>query len=83
MLDLGLSAEQALAQPRIHHQWFPNELLVETNLPPELQTALQQFGHKLKPTSVVGISQIVAQDPKQQNFRGAADPRSEGKAAGW
>src|SRR5205085_666638 len=29
MLDLGLSPAEALAKPRIHHQWSPDELMVE------------------------------------------------------
>jgi gamma-glutamyltranspeptidase/glutathione hydrolase len=83
MLDLGLTPEQALAQPRIHHQWFPNELMIEETLPPKTQEALANRGHKLKPLPSMGVSQIVARSPDGKAFVGAADPRSGGKAEGW
>jgi len=43
MLDLGLDPAQALARPRIHHQWFPDELMCENTLAPELQAQLERL----------------------------------------
>ena len=83
MLDLGMSPEQAIARPRIHHQWFPNELMVERTLPGRLQTGLTRLGHKLKQMPSMGVSQIVARSPDGKGFVGAADPRAGGSAAGW
>jgi len=83
LLDLGLSPEEAVAQPRIHHQWFPNELMVEKTLPRVLQAGLAKRGHKLKPMPPMGVSQIVARSLDGTGFVGAADPRAGGTAAGW
>ncbi len=83
MLDLGMSPQQALAQPRIHHQWSPDELMIETTLPENLQAELARRGHKLKKLPSMGVSQVVARRPDGQGFLGAADPRAGGKAAGW
>ena len=83
MLDLGMSPAQALAQPRIHHQWSPDELMVEKTLPRKLQSDLAHRGHKLKKLSTMGVSQIVARSPDGNGFLGAADPRASGQAAGW
>ena len=83
LLDLGLSPEEAVAQPRIHHQWFPNELMVEKTLPRGLQAGLAKRGHKLKRMPPMGVSQIVARSPDGTGFVGAADPRARGNAAGW
>jgi gamma-glutamyltranspeptidase/glutathione hydrolase len=82
-LDFGMSPAEALAQPRIHHQWFPNELMVEKSLPGKLQAGLARRGHKLKQMPSMGVSQIVARSPDGQGFVGAADPRAGGSAAGW
>ena len=82
-LDFGMSPEEALARPRIHHQWFPNELMVEKSLPTRLQVGLARRGHKLKPMPSMGVSQIVARSPDGEGFAGAADPRAGGNAAGW
>jgi len=83
MLDLGMSPQQALAQPRIHHQWSPDELMIEKTLSGKLQTELARRGHKLKELPSMGVSQIVARSPDGNGFVGAADPRVGGKAAGW
>ena len=83
MLDLGLTPAEALAQPRIHQQWSPDELLVEKSLPAPLQRALAERGHHLRQSPAIGTSQIVARSPDGQGFLGAADPRAGGTAAGW
>lgn len=83
MLDLGLTPEQALAAPRIHHQWSPNELMIEAALPEQLQIALRQRGHALTVLPVMAASQIVARAPDGRSFVGAADPRAGGTAKGW
>ena len=83
MLDLGMTPREALAQPRIHHQWSPDELYVEPSLPRDVQSALEKRGHKLNVSASSGISQIVAWDTRERQFVGAADPRGDGKAEGW
>jgi gamma-glutamyltranspeptidase / glutathione hydrolase len=83
LLDLGLTPQQAVAQPRIHHQWSPEELMIEKALPGKLQADLIKRGHKLKVLPSAGVSQMVVAGPDGQGFAGAADPRAGGKAAGW
>jgi gamma-glutamyltranspeptidase/glutathione hydrolase len=83
MLDLGLTPKEAISQPRIHHQWSPDELIVETSLPHPLQSALEQRGHKITPSHDMGVSQIVARSRDGKSFVGAADPRAGGVAEGW
>ena len=83
LLDLGMSPAQALAQPRIHHQWVPKELMIEKTLPDKVQAALVRRGHELKELPQMGVSQIVARSPDGKGFLGAADPRAGGTAAGW
>ena len=83
MLDLGMSAPEAIAAPRIHHQWSPGELMVEQSLPQDLRTALQQRGHEVKELNSMAVSHIVARSPDGRSFVGAADPRAGGNLAGW
>ena len=83
MLDLGLSPAEALAQPRIHHQWAPHELSIEESLPQPMAEALRARGHKVKVVTATGVSQIVARNKKGVDFLGAADPRAGGTSAGW
>jgi gamma-glutamyltranspeptidase/glutathione hydrolase len=83
MLDLRLEPAQALAHPRVHHQWSPDELMCDSSLSAEVQSELQRMGHKVSPQNGMGISQVVSRVPHGKGFAGAADPRGHGKADGW
>jgi len=83
MLDLGTSPREALARPRIHHQWLPDELMCDRSLPEQIRNQLEQMGHKISAESGMGISQVVARTSDGKGFLGAADPRGHGKAEGW
>ena len=83
MLDLGMTPSAALAAPRIHQQWSPDELIVEAKLPAHLKKSLAQRGHRIEELNAVAVSQIVARDADGKSFVGAADPRGDGTAAGW
>jgi gamma-glutamyltranspeptidase/glutathione hydrolase len=83
MLDFRRSPAEALAQPRIHHQWFPDELMVEKTFPRQLRTALTRRGHRITVLPSAGVSQIVARSADGNGFIGAADPRAGGTAQGW
>jgi gamma-glutamyltranspeptidase/glutathione hydrolase len=83
ILDLGMTPELAIAQPRIHHQWSPDDLSVEKSLSPELKAALEKRGHHLVEKPGLGVTQIVGRDRDGKGFVGVADPRAGGKAAGW
>ena len=83
MLDLGRSPAEALAAPRIHHQWSPDELCVEPSLAPAAKKTLRALGQKVVETKPGAVSQVVARSGDGKSFGGAADPRAGGKAEGW
>jgi len=81
-IDLGLPLDQALAQPRIHHQWSPDAVRIETKLDESLQKALTSRGHELNPVASMGVTQAIEFDRTTGKFLGMHDPRIPGKAAG-
>ena len=83
MMDLGMTPEAAIAQPRIHHQWSPDELVVERALPKTVQKELEERGHKVTVKSSIGVTQIVGRTADGKKFVGTADPRAGGEAKGW
>jgi len=83
MMDLQMTPQQAVAAPRIHHQWSPDELVVEQELPQRLQESLVSRGHTLSRQKAISTSQIIARDLKTKRFIGAADPRAGGTIGGW
>jgi len=80
-LVFGLDTEQAVAAPRIHHQWTPAVLAVEAGIDKQLQRALRQRGHTVKEVRTMAAVQLVQRTA--QGFFGASDPRKGGQAAAW
>jgi len=83
VLDLGMDAQSAIASPKFHHQWKPDELTVERAMPAAILDGLKQRGHILRLVNSLGAAQAVSVMPDGSGFMGAADPRAGGKAAAW
>lgn len=83
MVDFGMDLETALAQPRFHHQWSPDELRIEGSIGDDAVKELQARGHKVVVVSTLGATQAVAREGKGAVLAGANDPRVNGKALGW
>ena len=79
-VDFGLPVDQSLAGHRFHHQWSPDVLRVEENLPTAVQDELKRRGHDVRTTRGIGVSQGIQWDGVK--FIGSHDPRVPGKAAG-
>src|SRR5437667_5715804 len=82
-IDFAMNPATALAQPRFHHQWRPDELIVEKRIGEDALRQLEKRGHQLKRTDSLGAAQAVGVSSTGHGFLGAHDPRVEGKAAGW
>ena len=75
VIDLGMDAQTALAQPKFHHQWKPDELKVEKAMDPAVVAALKERGHNVRVVKYLGTAQAVGLAPDGRGFLGAADPR--------
>jgi gamma-glutamyltranspeptidase/glutathione hydrolase len=78
-IDRGMDIAAAVAAPRIHNQWMPDQVYVETTLAPDVVDALRAYGDKivLRPPFTSANSIMVT--PK--GMMGAADPRTHGALA--
>lgn len=81
VLDFGRSVEESLAALRFHHQWRPDELVLERQAPAELVAQLRQLGHRVRLVDSLGACQAVAFGAGA--FSAAHDPRVEGRAKAW
>ena len=73
----------AVRAPRIHHQWVPDQVIIERGMPNAIVQALEGRGHKpaLRPLLTSANSIMIA--PNGMRF-GAADSRTRGAlAAGY
>jgi gamma-glutamyltranspeptidase/glutathione hydrolase len=80
VIDHGKGIADAVDMPRIHHQWYPDELLVEAGVSPDTVAILRARGHHVKDAQSLYTSlQTVA----FQNglFHGVSDPRRPDSAA--
>jgi gamma-glutamyltranspeptidase/glutathione hydrolase len=82
VVDFGLNIAEAVAAPRVHHQWRPDALLVETGLSPDTLAKLREHGQRVVVGSTSGSANSILVTP--HGLTGAADPRQRGTlAAGY
>ena len=83
IVDHGMTAEEAVAAPRIHHQWLPNNVRIEEGgISDEDVAALEAMGHVVQVRGGQGRANSIGVDPETGEFIGASDPRSpDGGAA--
>jgi gamma-glutamyltranspeptidase/glutathione hydrolase len=82
-MRLGLDAQAAINAPRFHHQWLPDEIVMERGFSPAFEQALNARGHATRRISHIGLANAVAIDPQNNDRLGAADPRDLGSAIGY
>lgn len=84
VIDHDMNIQQAIDAPRIHNQWFPDELSFEPfGMSPDTINILRNYGHKFadKPGYIASATGIMIDD---RGVRlGAIDSRSDGEAVGY
>jgi gamma-glutamyltranspeptidase / glutathione hydrolase len=83
VVDFSLDLQEAVNAPRFHHQWFPDEILVEDRLSPDTMNLLRSKGHQLKVEHFWGDGECIMIDPKTGERLGSSDGRNNGKAVGY
>ncbi len=82
VLEYGMNIGDASVAPRIHHQWFPDQLLLESGISPDTITLLRQKGHKINfSKSSAGMGSLQTVMSKDGMFYGYSDPRRPGAKA--
>jgi gamma-glutamyltranspeptidase/glutathione hydrolase len=86
VLDGGCSIAEAVAAPRVHHQWRPDQFLFEEQIgvgsaweiTPAIRERLSKMGHPLKASDALAISQAIHRQGNR--LEAAHDPRSHGSS---
>jgi gamma-glutamyltranspeptidase/glutathione hydrolase len=79
VIDLKLPIAEAVAAPRVHQQWLPEQVFMEHGLPPDTISGLTALGHRLvlgPPFTSANSIAVTA-----EGFVGAADARTRGATA--
>ncbi|WP_213775637.1 gamma-glutamyltransferase [Bradyrhizobium sp. dw_78] len=79
VLDYHMDVEDAVAAPRLHHQWLPDEVRVERGFSDDVLAALRAKGHTVvEPMGQTSANSIAV---TENGLSGAPDPRTRGAAA--
>jgi gamma-glutamyltranspeptidase / glutathione hydrolase len=84
VVDFGMSVQDAVDAPRVHHQWQPDKLSLERGISPDTVALLKNRGYDVDYTAGVVLAQVAAIVSDGGWLQGASDGRSAaGKAAGY
>lgn len=83
VIDYGMNIQSAVAAPRIHHQWLPDEIRIEQGISPDTIRLLEQMGHKVVTKSAMGAIQSVLIGDDGTLYGGADPRRSTSSAEGY
>ena len=73
IVEFGMNPQEAVAAPRIHHQWIPEALVLEPEFPEDVTRTLQQRGHTLKRMRAYSSVQVTMHT--DLGIMAGADPR--------
>jgi gamma-glutamyltranspeptidase/glutathione hydrolase len=85
IIDFEMDIREAVASPRIHHQWLPDRIRIETRgTTVDTERLLTQMGHQIQMRGRQGVTHCIMIDPETGERVGAADPRDiDGGAVGY
>jgi gamma-glutamyltranspeptidase/glutathione hydrolase len=76
VIDHGMGIQEAVAAPRIHHQWLPDRVSIEEDgATAAAVQALEAMGHAVRVGGRQGSAHSIMIDPRTGERIGAADPR--------
>jgi len=83
--DYGMNMAQSIDAPRLHEQWYPDDVFIETNaLTPAVQSTLEKMGYKFIIVNHFGADEAILVNPQTHVIEGANDERQPaGLAAGY
>ena len=81
VVDFKLDAQAAISAPRVHHQWFPDTLVLEPEIPRDVVDGLARRGHKTTTTPRIGTANLLVKT--DAGIEAAAEPRSPSQPAGY
>ena len=83
ILEFNMSAEDAVYKPKFHHQWLPDELVIEKGFPATVKESLRKMGYSFAgERSGMGRTEIIRVLPNGK-MEAVADNRGDDAAEGF
>ncbi len=73
VIDHNMNIAEASHNPRIHHQWYPDEIFYEKGINIDTRNILEEKGHRLTLRPAMGSTQSIL--IRDEILFGASDPR--------
>ena len=82
LIDFNLSLEDAINNPKFHHQWLPDEVSIEKTFNANTKAALEKMGYRIKERGAIGRTEGVVIGPTGKRIT-VADKRGDDAVAGF
>ncbi|TAM95290.1 MAG: gamma-glutamyltransferase [Rhodanobacteraceae bacterium] len=85
VVEYGMDVKHAIDAPRIHMQWYPEEIFAEPDaFTPSVQSALEAMGYRIRAVRQMGDIAAIVVNPNTGMLESVNDPRyPAGSAAGY
>ena len=86
IIEFGQTATEAVDNPKFHHQWLPDHVLLEMDITPTLIESLKEMGYKTKTTDQIGRTELIKitwKGKKKASFEAVADKRGDDHASAF
>lgn len=82
IIDFHMTADDAINKPKFHHQWLPDNVMIEKGFNPETKKQLQAMGYQFTERGAIGRTEIirVVSNGKRETV---ADNRGDDSVAGF
>ena len=81
-IDFNMNIQEAVNAPKVHHQWYPNEIYYEEfGLSKDVRNNLLKMGYEIGEERTLGRSECIMVG--KNYIYGASDPRGYGSAEGY
>ena len=81
IIEFDLSVEDAINNPKFHHQWQPDLIYVEQGFPKSVKNSLEEMGYKFKVRSSIGQTEVIK--ISDNGIEAVGDKRGDDSAAGY
>lgn len=82
VVDFNMNASDAVNKPKFHHQWLPDEVIIEKGFSENTKATLEKMGYTLKPRGAIGRTELIKILPDGKR-EAAADTRGDDSVAGY
>ena len=81
IIDFSMSASDAINKPKFHHQWLPDDVMIEKDFNPETKKQLVGMGYKFRESGAWSATEVIKiVNGKKET---AADKRGDDSVAGF